>query len=190
MSFNIIRNNLKEVEKNIKLIESKEIIKLINNSAKEITKALKNGRKILFCGNGGSAADGQHLSAELLGKYLKNRKPYAAIDLSTNIAAITAISNDISYSKIFDRQISALGKKNDILFAITTSGKSKNIIEGIKTAKKLGLKIILLTSNKAKNLKKKVNVFIPCPGLRVDRIQETQQIIGHIICEIVEKNLS
>ena len=190
MSLNIINKNLHEVEKNIKLLKERKFLNLINNTAKIISSALRKGNKVLFCGNGGSAADAQHISAELLGKYLKNRNPYAAIDLTSNVAAITAISNDISYSKIFDRQISALGGKNDILFAITTSGKSKNIIEAIKSAKRNGLKVILLTSKKAKKLQRKVNIYIPCPGSRVDRIQETQQIVGHMICELIEENLS
>ena len=186
----VINRNLKNVEKNIQLLKDKNFIDLIAKTSKEIAKTLKNKKKILFCGNGGSAADSQHLSAELLGRYLKNRRAYSAVDLTSNSATLTAISNDISFSKIFERQIEAIGKKNDILFAITTSGKSKNIINAIKISKKLGLKTILLTSNKAKKLKKFVNIYIPCPGSRVDRIQETQKIVGHIICELVEEILS
>ena len=144
----------------------------------------------MFCGNGGSAADSQHLSTELLGKYLKIRKPYASIALTTDTSLLTAISNDFNFNEIFSKQISALASKNDILFAITTSGKSKNILLAIDKAKKLGVKVILLSSNKAKHLKKKVDLLIPVPADRVDRIQEMHISVGHIICELVEKKLN
>ena len=186
----VVNKNLKNVEENIKLIKDKKFINLIINTSKQVAKAIKSNKKILFCGNGGSAADSQHLSAELLGRYLKNRKPYSAYDLTSNSATLTAISNDISFSKIFERQVEAIGKRGDVLFAITTSGKSKNIIRAIQISKKLGLKTIVLTSNKAKKLKKYANIFIPCPGSRVDRIQESQKVVGHIICELVEEILS
>ena len=103
---------------------------------------------------------------------------------------LTAISNDFNFNEIFSKQISALASKNDILFAITTSGKSKNILLAIDKAKKLGVKVILLSSNKAKHLKKKVDLLIPVPADRVDRIQEMHISVGHIICELVEKKLN
>ena len=140
----------------------------------------------MFCGNGGSAADSEHICTELVGRYLKNRKPYAAISLTTNTSLLSAISNDFSFNQIFSKQIQSLGKKNDILFAITTSGKSKNILNAIDVAKKHKIKIILLTSQKALNLKKKADILIPVPSSRVDRIQEMHIAVGHIICELVE----
>ena len=185
----IITNRLKIIEQNFKNFNNKAYLPLIENAAKLIINALKNKKKIMFCGNGGSAADSQHLSTELLGKYLKIRKPYASIALTTDTSLLTAISNDFHFNEIFSKQISALASKNDILYAITTSGKSKNILLAIDKAKKLGVKVILLSSNKAKHLKKKVDLLIPVPADRVDRIQEMHISVGHIICELVEKKL-
>ena len=186
----IIINRLKTIEQNFKNFNNEAYFSLIENAAKMIINALRNKKKIMFCGNGGSAADSQHLSAELLGRYLKNRKPYASIALTTDSSVLTAISNDFHFNEIFSKQISALANKNDILFAITTSGKSKNILLAIDKAKKLGAKVILLSSSKAKYLKKKVDLLIPVPADRVDRIQEMHISVGHIICELVEKNLN
>ena len=185
-----IIKNLKEIEKNFYRLKKKKYIDLIDKTSEIIINTLKVDKKIIFCGNGGSAADALHLSAELLGKYLKNRKPFNSIDLNSNIATITAISNDFKFDEIFTRQLLALGKENDILFAISTSGKSNNIIKVIRLAKKLNIKIILMTSSKGKNLRRYCDILIDCPGKRVDRIQEMQKIIGHMICENIEENLS
>ena len=187
---NKIKNNLKIIEKNIKSLQDIKFEKLIINASKIIINSLKKKNKILFCGKGGSAGDSQHLSAELLGQYLKNRQALAAVDLTSNTSLLTSVGNDISFDQIFSRQISAIGFRGDVLFAITTSGKSKNILNAIKTAKRKGLKVILLASEKANRLKKTVNLFIPSPGNRVDRIQETHIMIGHLICELVEEKLS
>lgn len=185
-----ILNTLKTIEKNTKALQSEKFLNLIVKASEIIIKSLKNKNKILFCGNGGSAADSQHLSTELLGKYLKIRKALASVDLTSNTSLITSIGNDISFKEIFARQISAIGLKNDVLFAITTSGKSKNVINAIKIAKKKGLKVILLSSDKAQKLSRSVDLFIPSPGSRVDRIQETHTMIGHLICELVEEKLA
>ena len=126
------------------------------------------------------------MCAELAGRYLKNRKAYPAIALTGNSSLVTALGNDFGFENIFYRQIESIGKKGDILFAITTSGKSKNILKILELSKKKGIKVILLTSLKAKNLKNKVDLIIQVPSERVDRIQEMHIGIGHIICEIVE----
>ena len=185
-----IKDNLKVIEKNIISLQDVKFEKLIISASKIIIDSLKKNKKILFGGNGGSAGDSQHLSAELLGQYLKKRQPLAAVDLTSNTSLLTSVGNDISFDQIFSRQISAIGFRGDVLFAITTSGKSKNILNAIKAAKRNHLKIILLASEKANRLKKTVNLFIPSPGSRVDRIQETHIMIGHLICELVEENLS
>ena len=182
----IIKKNLLNIENNFQKLQNKKFEKLIYKSAILIINALKKKNKVMFCGNGGSCADSEHLCAELVGRYLKNRKPYSAISLTTNSSLLTALSNDFSFVEIFKKQIEAIGKKNDVLFAITTSGKSKNILNAIKIAKKNKIKVILLTSKKAISLKKKVDIFIPVPSDRVDRIQEMHIAIGHIICELVE----
>ena len=182
----IIEKNLFNIEKNFTRLQNSKYKILIHKAALLIIKALKNKNKVMFCGNGGSAADSEHICTELVGRYLKNRKPYAAISLTTNTSLLSAISNDFSFKQIFSKQIQSLGKKNDILFAITTSGKSKNILNAIDVAKKHKIKIILLTSQKALNLKKKADILIPVPSSRVDRIQEMHIAVGHIICELVE----
>ena len=182
----VIDKNLFNIEKNFIQLQSSKYKILIHKTALLIIKALKNKNKVMFCGNGGSCADSEHICAELVGKYLKNRKPYSAVSLTTNTSLLSAISNDFSFKEIFSKQIQSLGKKNDILFAITTSGKSKNILNAINVAKKLKIKVILLTSQKALNLKKKADILIPVPSSRVDRIQEMHIAVGHIICELVE----
>jgi len=182
----IIKKNLFNIENNFQKLQNQKFEKLIYKSAILIINTLKKKNKVMFCGNGGSCADSEHLCTELVGRYLKNRKPYSAISLTTNSSLLTALSNDFSFVEIFKKQIEAIGKKNDVLFAITTSGKSKNILNAIKIAKKNKIKVILLTSKKAISLKKKVDIFIPVPSDRVDRIQEMHIAIGHIICELVE----
>ena len=187
---NKITNNLKIIEKNVISLQDTKFENLIVDASKIIINSLKKNNKILFCGNGGSAADSQHLSAELLGQYLKTRQALAAVDLTSNSSLLTSVGNDISFDQVFSRQISAIGLNGDVLFAITTSGKSKNVLNAIKVAKHKGLKVILLASEKANKLKKTVDLFIPSPGNRVDRIQETHIMIGHLICELVEEVLS
>lgn len=165
-----------------------DISKEISKSAQICLDSIKKKKKIIFCGNGGSAADSQHLAAELIGKFLKKRKALPALALNTNSSIITAIGNDINFENIFSRQIEALGNQDDILFAITTSGKSKNILNAIKVSKKQGLKIILLTSIKSKMKSSKNLIVIKAPATRVDRIQEMHITIGHLICEYIENN--
>ena len=182
----LIKKNLKEIENNFKNLNDEYYLELIQKAASLIVNSIKKKNKIIFCGNGGSASDGEHLCAELAGRYLKNRKAYPAIALTGNSSLVTALGNDFGFENIFYRQIESIGKKGDILFAITTSGKSKNILKILELSKKKGIKVILLTSLKAKNLKKKVDLIIQVPSDRVDRIQEMHIGIGHIICETVE----
>ena len=182
----LIKKNLSDIENNFKNLNDEYYLELIQKAVSLIVNSIKKKKKIIFCGNGGSASDGEHLCAELAGRYLKNRKAYPAIALTGNSSLLTALGNDFGFENIFYRQIESIGKKGDVLFAITTSGKSKNILKILQLSKKKGIKVILLTSMKAKNLKKKVDLLIPVPSERVDRIQEMHIGIGHIICETVE----
>ena len=187
----IINKTLNEIESNLIYLKDPDFQGKITNSAKIIISAIKNKKKIIFMGNGGSAADAEHLSAELLGKYLKNRKAYPAISITSNTSSLTAISNDFGYENSFARQIQGLAIKGDVVVGISTSMQSKNINKAILEAKKIGCKIIILASKKAKKtLAKKSDVFLDCPGSRVDRIQENHICVGHMICEIVENKLS
>ena len=167
---NIIFQNLTRTENNFKKLKKKSYLEVIKKASTICIKALQNGNKIMFCGNGGSAADAQHLSAELVGKYLKVRNPLYALSLTTNTSTLTSISNDMSFEEIFSRQVKGFGKRGDVLFAITTSVKSPNIIHACKQAKKMGIKTILLTSVKSK--KYNLDLTIYAPDTRVDRIQE------------------
>lgn len=190
VNYKIIQKNLIEIENNFKNLNNGFYSRLIEKAALMMIKSIKKKNKIIFCGNGGSASDGEHLCTELVGRYLKNRKAYPAIALTSNSSLITALGNDFGYENIFYRQIESLGKKGDVLFAITTSGKSKNILKILKLSKKKGIKVILLTSKKAIKLKNKVDLLIPAPSVRVDRIQEMHIAIGQIICETVENCIS
>tara|TARA_B110000483_G_C18021450_1_gene475175 strand:- start:29 stop:592 length:564 start_codon:yes stop_codon:yes gene_type:complete len=161
----------------------------IDKASNMIIQSLNEGNKIMFCGNGGSAADAQHLSAELVGRYMKNRKPLASIALSTDTSVITAISNDYSFNDIFSRQIESIGNKGDILYAISTSSKSVNVIEALKIAKSLKIKTIGVTGNDDSGFKGLCDMIISVPASRPDRIQEMHIAIGQIICEILESEL-
>lgn len=184
-----INKNLSIIENNFKQLKQKIYSDKISKSIKLILEALKKKNKIIFCGNGGSASDSEHISAELIGRYLKNRRAYSAISLTSNNSAITAIANDYGYENIFSRQLEAIGSKNDILFAFSTSGKSRNIIKVLRYAKLKKLKTILLTGQKYKGSSKIADLVIKVPSNRVDRIQEMHIAIGHIICEQIEKKL-
>ena len=172
------------------ILDSKKLSKEIEKSITLIIKSIKNGNKIVLFGNGGSAADAQHMAAEFIGRFMKERKSFPAIALSTDSSIITAVANDYSFEKIFSRQAESLVKKGDVIIAISTSGKSKNILEGIKTSKKLGAKIISLTGENGMKMKLNSDVFLNVPSKITSRIQEVHRIIIHIICEIVEDNLS
>tara|TARA_B100001250_G_scaffold69620_1_gene55904 strand:- start:351 stop:917 length:567 start_codon:yes stop_codon:yes gene_type:complete len=164
----------------------KNIKTVFYKSAILINKTLKKN-KIIFCGNGGSAADASHAVAEFVGRYIKKkRKPLNAISLNENNSTITALANDFEYKYVFSKQLEAVGKKGDILFAISTSGKSKNIIEVIKKAKLMKLKTILLTGDN-KISKKISDICIKVPAKRVDRIQELHILILHLLAEYVDQ---
>lgn len=151
-----------------------------------ITQAIKSGHKVLVFGNGGSAADSQHLTAELVGRFLKERRALPVIALTTNTSILTAIGNDYSYDKIFSRQIEAIGKPGDITISFSTSGNSKNVIEAIKKAKALGLYNICFTGNNGGKLGKLCNINITSESKSTPRIQESHLFIFHCICELIE----
>ncbi len=184
----MISDTLIEISNNfIKLSESS--VEVIEKSANLIINTIKNKNKIMFCGNGGSAADSQHLAAELTGRYRKNRSPLPALALSTDTSAITAIGNDFSFDDIFTRQVEAIGKPGDILYAISTSGKSNNIINAVNKARSMNIKTIGVTGAGGGDLINICDIVIKVPANRPDRIQEMHIAIGQIICEIIENNL-
>ena len=170
----------------IKISENKELLDKILGVSNEIAQALGNGKKILICGNGGSAADAQHIAAELVGKFMKERRALPAIALNTNTSVITAIGNDYSYDDIFARQVEAFGTSGDILIGISTSGNSKNVLKAFEIAKKISIMTVALTGQSGGKMKEMVDICINVPSSLTPRIQEAHITIGHIMCEIAE----
>lgn len=155
--------------------------------AVQSAEVLKKGGHLFFCGNGGSAADAQHIAAELVGRFLKERKALAATALSCNTSTLTAVGNDYGYDVIFSRQIEGLAKSGDVLFAISTSGNSKNVVLAVQAAKAMGVKTIGLTGSKGGKLKELCDVCITVPSDHTPRIQEMHIAVGHMICEIIDE---
>ena len=161
----------------------------IEKSIMAIVKCLRKGNKVVLFGNGGSAADAQHIAAELIGRFNINRKSLPAIALSDNPSTLTAISNDFSFDSVFSRQCESLISKGDIAIGISTSGNSLNVKKGINTSKKKGATTIGLLGNKGGTIKKFVDIPLIVNSTSTPHIQEVHRIIYHVICEIVEKNL-
>ena len=171
------------------IINNDKLISAIKESVNLITETFKNGGKVLFCGNGGSAADAQHLAAELSGRFYFDREPLPAEAMHVNTSYLTAVANDYSYDDIYARYLKSSGKKGDVLVGISTSGNSKNIIRAFEQAKKIGVKTIALTGNSGGKLKEISDILINIPSNDTPRIQESHILVGHIICEFVEKNI-
>jgi D-sedoheptulose 7-phosphate isomerase len=163
---------------------------LVERAGKMIAEKLKAGGKVLACGNGGSASQAQHFSAELVGRFEKERRGFCAIALTTDTSILTAVANDYGYDTVFERQVRALGRKEDILLAISTSGNSPNVLKAIESAKEMGMTVIGLTGNGGGKMKGKVDILIDVPGDKTYRIQELHLAILHQLCAVVEGLLS
>lgn len=181
-----IQNSI-EIRKNI--LADEEMFEKVKEISNKIISALKSENKILFVGNGGSASDCDHLATEFVSKFYKDRHAFNAISLTSNNALITALSNDFSYDKAFSRQIEAIGKKGDILIALSTSGNSKNIVNAIKVANEMGLTTVGLTGQTPCEMDKICNILVKIPSSETPAIQEAQTMLGHLICKIVEDEL-
>jgi D-sedoheptulose 7-phosphate isomerase len=168
---------------------SNSLFEKIFCAIEKISKALKDGRKLILMGNGGSAADAQHIAAEMVVRFKKERKALPAIALHTDTSCLTAISNDYSYNKIFSRQIEAFCNKGDVVLGISTSGNSENIILGIKKAKELSAITIALTGMHGGKLNDIADIVMNIPSRNTARIQESHILLGHMICEIVEEEI-
>ncbi len=162
----------------------------IAQAAQAIIDALKSGNKLFFCGNGGSAADSQHIAAEFVGRFQKERAAWPAIALTTDTSALTALGNDYSFDIIFARQLQALGRKGDVLIAISTSGNSKNVLQALRTAKTLAIKTIGVTGGTGGQVASQSDIAIIAASPITARIQESHLVIFHTICEIVENTLT
>lgn len=182
----------KEFEEHFNIVEKvmESMVEPLEIASKLIVNTLKNGNKILLFGNGGSAADAQHIAAELTNRYKTTRKALPAIALTTDVSAITSISNDYGYEKVFARQIEALASKDDLVIAISTSGTSPNIIEALKVAKQCDCKIIGLSGNNGGNMNNYCDINLVVPSTDTPRIQEMHILFGHIICHIIDNEFS
>ena len=154
-----------------------------------VIEAMNKGNKIIFCGNGGSAADAQHLTAEFTGRFFLERRPLPAIALNTNVSAITAIANDYGYDEIFLRQTQALAQPGDVLVGISTSGNSKNIVKAFEYATSIGVTTVAFTGEAGGKMKEIADILLNVPSSCTPRVQEAHITMGHIMCEIVEQAL-
>jgi len=180
-------NNLRD---HLKLFEQLDSLdEPILAASDQIIASLRNSKKLMICGNGGSAADSQHIAAEFTGRFVKDRPPIAAMALSTDTSALTCIGNDYSFSEIFSRQLKALGIRGDCLLGISTSGNSENVIQAVKTANEMGITTIGLLGRDGGKLKSLCNVAIIVPSDVTARIQEAHILIGHTLCGSVELGL-
>jgi len=183
----LYKRNLREHQSLFSTIDRLE--QPTNEAADLVYESLMQGGKLMICGNGGSASDSQHIAAEFTGRFIKDRRPLAAIALSTDTSALTCISNDYSFKQVFSRQVQAIGKNDDVLLAISTSGNSENLIEAVHAAKSLGIKVIGLLGRDGGKLAPLCDLSIIVPSESTGRVQEVHIFIAHTICGMVEELL-
>ena len=185
-----IKKQIKENQQVISdILCNDKLLSSLEGAAEACIKSLNNKGKILLAGNGGSAADAQHIAGEFVSKFDFDRPGLAAIALTTDTSCLTAISNDYGYQRVFDRQIQALAKKNDIFIAYSTSGKSINIINALQEAKKIGVICVGMTGNREGLMKDLCDFYLDVPSSNTAKIQEGHALLGHILCGLVEKAL-
>jgi D-sedoheptulose 7-phosphate isomerase len=171
------------------VLEDHELLVAIENAVNACIEAFKNDKKVLFCGNGGSAADAQHISAELSGRFYTDRPPLYSEALHVNSSYMTAVANDYSYDVVYSRMVEACGRKGDVLVGITTSGNSKNIIAAMEMATKQGMITIGMTGQSGGKMNDCCDIMLRVPSTDTPRIQESHILIGHIICQLIEETI-
>lgn len=182
-------NILDEIEMHEDVVRKfkKECVGDLKEIAELCAGCLNSGHKILLCGNGGSAADSQHIAAEFVGRFIKERKSLPAIALTTDTSILTAVGNDYGYEEVFRRQVESLGNPGNILVGISTSGNSKNIIKAFREAKQKGMKVVAFTGEKSSEAEKLADITLKVPSTMTARIQECHIMAGHIICNFVDQ---
>jgi len=185
---NIIQKRFKESSE-VKTRFLKENLPKLLDVIRLISQTFEGGNKLFFFGNGGSAADAQHMAAEFVNRYIMNRPPLPAIALTTDTSILTSVSNDFAFSEIFAKQLRALGKERDVAIGITTTGNSPNMIKAFEVAKEMGIKTVAFTGNDGGMVGKMVDFPLVVPSTSTPRIQEAHILIGHILCEMVEHSL-
>lgn len=171
------------------MVQSPELIGTVVKVVEACVHSLRNNGKVLFCGNGGSAADAQHLAAELSGRFYYDRPPLPSEALHVNTSYLTAVANDYSYDEVFARMVKAVGKPGDILIGLSTSGNSKNIIRAFETASEMGIITVALTGESGGAMRRKADMLINVPSADTPRIQESHILIGHIVCQLIESEM-
>ncbi len=166
-----------------------ELSAVVHQAGSLCTASLQAGGKLMLCGNGGSAADSQHLSAELTGRFVGDRRPLAAMALSTDTSALTCIANDYSFEEVFARQVQGLGRAGDVLVGISTSGNSRNVIRAVEEARRVGMKVVGLLGRDGGALRDLCDVAIVVPSPVTARIQEAHILVGHTLCGLIEQQL-
>jgi len=182
----ILNDSFKNLQK---VISDKGLILEIETITTKIIKAFKDGNKLLLCGNGGSASDAQHIAAELSGRFIKERKPLYAEALHVNSSYMTAVSNDYGFESTYSRMLEAIGKKGDVLIALSTSGNSENVVNAVKMANSLDMLSVGMSGGKGGKIKELCQHNIIIPSSNTARIQEAHIIVGHIFCQIIEEKL-
>jgi D-sedoheptulose 7-phosphate isomerase len=177
------------IEVKSKLLDDPEFIARIKEVADVIAEAFRNGQRLYLCGNGGSAADAQHLAAEFTGRFYSDREPLPAEALHVNTSFLTAVGNDYSYDQIYERAVKAHGRKGDVLIGISTSGNSKNVLLAQQEAQRRGMIVVSFTGETGGKMKDNCNYLFNVPSTDTPRIQESHILIGHIICQLVEEAL-
>jgi D-sedoheptulose 7-phosphate isomerase len=180
---------IKSIEVKQQILQDEILLTSIQDAVDIVTTAFKNGNKVLFCGNGGSAADAQHLAAEFSGRFYKDRPALPAEALHTNTSYLTAVANDYSYDVIYARIIDGTGNAGDVILGLSTSGNSPNIVKAFESARAKGMKTIGFTGTTGGTMKAFSDVLLNVPSTDTPRIQESHIMIGHIICQLVEENL-
>lgn len=183
-----IENEFKIISDNF--LHLQKLAPQIEKAAHICINSLKRGKKIMFCGNGGSAADSQHLAAELVGRYKMNRPAMNAIALTVDTSILTAVGNDYGYDTIFERQVEGLGKEGDVLVGLSTSGNSKNVVLAFELAKKMGITTIAMTGKSGGMMKELADIAINVPSDTTNNIQEMHIAVGHLLCGILEKEIN
>lgn len=187
---NYIKDQVKSsYETKQKIYENEALLDIIEKVCQECVAVYKNGRKTILAGNGGSAADAQHIAAELVGRYGFDRPSLPSLALTTDTSNLTAIGNDYGYDKVFSRQLEGMGQEGDLFIGISTSGNSQNIINAFESAKAKGITTIALTGRDGGKMAQMADIAIVVPSKDTPRIQESHILIGHIICDIIEKEI-
>jgi D-sedoheptulose 7-phosphate isomerase len=184
----IIERSISEHLTAIKLVQG-TLLESIDRIGVALSRTLASGGSVYWCGNGGSAADSQHLAAELVGRFNKDRRPLRSVALTTDTSVLTCVANDFSYDDIFSRQIEALGRKGDALIGISTSGESVNVLNALKVAKSLDINTIALLGKTGGACQGVADLSLVIPVHDTARIQEAHILVGHILCELIEKEL-